>query len=112
LLPQFASDFADIEEVSELNPFISAILPSAQAQRQQSAERTNTVRRSQELKKNAGQHGADIFEHQVESSDAVAGVHDEDTPHDPQKKRGTKKQYTSPSAAGEDDEQPRLDLTA
>ena len=98
-------------DVSDLNPFVGAILPSAQAQRQQSAERTGTVRRTQELKKNSGQQGSDVFEHQVESTDAIAGVHDEDTRHDPQKKRGTKKQYTPPSAA-DDEEPPHLDLTA
>ena len=99
-------------DVSELNPFIGAILPSAQAQRQQSAERAGSVRRTQELKKNSGQQGADEFEHQVESSDAIAGVHDDDTRHDPQKKRGTKKQYTKPTDASGEDDEPHLDLTA
>jgi len=98
-------------DVSELNPFAGAILPSAQAQRQQSSERVNQVRRTQELKKNAGQQGADVFEHQVESADTVAGVHDDDTRHDPKKKRGTKKQYT-PNKATDKDEQGQLDLTA
>lgn len=98
-------------DVSELNPFAGAILPSAQVQRQQSTERANQVRRTQELKKNAGQQGADIFEHQVESADAVAGVHDEDTRHDPKKKRGTKKQFSLKNGKP-DDEPPHLDLTA
>ena len=98
-------------DVSELNPFAGAILPSAQAQRQQSAERVNTVRRTQELKKNSGQQSPDVFEHQVESSDAIAGVHDEDTRHDPKKKRGTKKQFSGKKDSS-DEEPPRLDLTA
>ena len=97
--------------MSELNPFAGAILPSAQAQRQQSSERVNQVRRTQELKKNSGQQSADVFEHQVESSDAIAGVHDDDTRHDPRKKRGTKKQY-SPKNDQPGDEPPHLDLTA
>lgn len=97
--------------MSDVNPFVSAILPSAQAQRQQSAERTNTVRRAQEMKKNSGQQGLDVFEHQVESSDGVAAVHEDDSRHDPQKKRGTKKQYTPPTDAT-DEEPPHLDLTA
>jgi hypothetical protein len=98
-------------DVSDLNPFAGAILPSAQVQRQQSAERASTVRRTQELKKNAGQQGADVFEHQVESADAVAGAHDEDTRHDPKKKRGTKKQFSNKSDQP-DDEAGGIDLTA
>src|SRR5688572_18997011 len=97
--------------VSELNPFVGAILPSAHAQRQQSAERAGTVRRTQEIKKNAGQQGADVFEHPVESSDAIGAVHEDDSRHDPQKKRGTKKQYEPPTDSS-DEEPPRLDLTA
>ncbi|MBC8108637.1 MAG: hypothetical protein H7Z14_18785 [Anaerolineae bacterium] len=97
--------------MSELNPFAGAILPSAQAQRQQSAERVNQVRRTQELKKNAGQQGADVFVHEVESTDAVAGVHDDDTRHDPRKKRGTTKQFSNTNDQP-DEEPPHLDLTA
>ena len=42
--------------MTQFNPFVPAILPSAQAQRQQSAERVTQVRRAQEAQKNAAQH--------------------------------------------------------
>ena len=98
--------------MSSLNPFVPAILPSAQAQRQQSAERAGAVRRAQELRKVSTQGSAgDTFEHQVESSDAVTESKDQE------RKRQRKNQHSRPapdeqSEAGTDDQTPpRLDIT-
>ena len=75
-----------------------------------SGHEISVVRRGQEVKKNAGQQGADAFEHQVESADAIASVHEDDSRHDPRKKRGTKKQL---STQNDQPEEPgNLDLTA
>jgi hypothetical protein len=98
------------KSMSELNPFAGAILPSAQAQRQQGAERAGNVRRVQEKVKNVAHQPGDVFEHQVESSDAVSAVHDQDR-HDDTPKRRAKRQ--APQDDAPDDHDPaRLDVTA
>ena len=100
--------------MSQVNPFVAAILPSAQTQRQQATDRNNQIRRQQELQKNVAQHGSDTFEHQVESTDAVSDVHDEDAHSDPRQKSHNSRSEddsTQQPPAGSDDE-PRLDLTA
>jgi hypothetical protein len=90
--------------MTQFNPFVGAILPSAQAQRQQSAERITQVRRTQEAQKNAAQNGSDTFEHQVESADAVQEKKNS------KERRGTKKQAV-PSTPDSDDPS-HLDMTA
>jgi hypothetical protein len=64
--------------MTQFNPFVGALLPSGQAQRQQAAERAGNVRRAQEQQKNIAHASGDTFEHQVESSDALAAVHDQE----------------------------------
>jgi hypothetical protein len=95
--------------MTQLNPFVSAILPSAQTQRQQSAERITHVRRTQEAQKNAATHGNDTFEHQVESSDAVQESKGEEKKNS-KEKRGTKKQAPRPTL--DPDGPPHLDMKA
>lgn len=95
--------------MTQLNPFVGAILPSAQTQRQQSAERITQVRRTQEAKKNAATHGGDTFEHQVESSDAVQESKGQEKKNS-KEKRGTKKQAAPPTPDSENP--PHLDMKA
>ena len=95
--------------MSQVNPFVAAILPSGQAQRQQSAERITQVRRTQEAQKNAAQHGSDTFEHQVESADAVQESKDQEKKNS-RERRGTRKQ-AGPTPL-DSDEPPHLDMTA
>ena len=95
--------------MTQLNPFVGAILPSAQAQRQQSTERITQVRRMQEAQKNAATHGNDTFEHQVESADAVHESKEQGK-KESKDRRGTKKQ-AGPTAPDSDD-QSHLDMTA
>ncbi|CAN5690491.1 hypothetical protein BH09PLA1_BH09PLA1_19680 [soil metagenome] len=97
--------------MSELNPFVGAILPSAAAQRAQSAERVNQVRRGQEAKKIAGQQGSDFFEHQVESTDAVGAVHEDDA-HPDQKRKPRNRRDRDESSEPTDEESRGIDLTA
>jgi hypothetical protein len=99
--------------MSQLNPFTAAILPSAQAQRQQSAERAGSVRRAQEARKVTTQgQASDTFEHQVESADAITETKDQE------RRRQRNPQHSRPSpeeqgdATGQDQSPPRLDVTA
>jgi hypothetical protein len=97
--------------MTQLNPFVGAILPSGQAQRQQAAERAGSVRRLQELQKNVT-HAGDAFEHQVESADALTEAKDQE------RKRQRSNQHSRPTAdeqhaAADTDQEPsRLDVTA
>jgi hypothetical protein len=100
-------------DMSQLNPFTAAILPSAQVQRQQSAERAGSVRRAQDARKVTTQgQTSDTFEHQVESADAITEANDQE------RRRGRNPQHSRPApqeqgdATDQDQPPPRLDLTA
>jgi hypothetical protein len=71
--------------MSQIDPFIGSILQSTTVQRTQSAERSTHVQRAQNRAKDSAATG-DTFEHQVESSDALTPIHDEDQEH-PQQRR-------------------------
>jgi hypothetical protein len=95
--------------MTQINPFTGSILQSPTVQRQQSAEKDRQVRRAQDMEKNAALPG-DHLEHQVESSDALSPIHDEDSP-DPRKR---KRHDHPPKARTHDDpaDDSHLDLTA
>jgi uncharacterized membrane-anchored protein YhcB (DUF1043 family) len=98
--------------MTQLNPFTSAILPSAQAQQQQNAERVSHVRRSQEVRKNSAARPGDLFEHQVESSEELTRVHDEGDRAKERPRRDQPRPQQSGEASSDDDQdQPRLDIT-
>jgi hypothetical protein len=92
--------------MSQINPFTGSILQSTQAQRQQAAERDRQVRRANEQARNSALT-QDTTEHQVESSEELHSVQDEQR-HERRFKRSKHK----PKAKAADDEKPRLDLTA
>jgi len=71
--------------MSQINPFIGSILQSTTVQRAQAAEKNGHVQRAQNRAKDSASTG-DQFEHQVESSDALTGIHDEDPQHPQQRK--------------------------
>jgi hypothetical protein len=100
--------------MSQVNPFVAAILPSAQTQQKESAEKTSQVRRSQEVRKNAGAHGADTYEHQVESADGVKPVDDDHSHPESGGKRRNQNHKSGKDDAADDHEgqDPHLDLTA
>jgi hypothetical protein len=68
--------------MSQLNPFTGSILQTSQAQLTQQTERASQVRQQQATKKNSATPAqGDVFEHQVESADEVAAIHDEEKDH-------------------------------
>jgi hypothetical protein len=95
--------------MSQINPFTGSILQSPVVQRQQAAEKDRQVRRAQDVEKNAALTD-DRLEHQVESSDAPAAVHDEDSP-DP-RKRKRPGHHAQGAKQSDSDDQSHLDLTA
>ncbi|MDB5301300.1 MAG: hypothetical protein JWO87_2963 [Phycisphaerales bacterium] len=89
--------------MSQLNPLSGSILGSVQAQRQMAVDKERQLRRARALEKNIAARD-DELEHQVESSEEVQGVRDEaEEQRDERKRKPPQKQ---------DDEKPRLDLTA
>ena len=92
--------------MSQINPFTGSILQSTQVQRQQATEKDRQVRRAAEKVRNAALTD-DAAEHQVESSEELRPIH-EDQRHERRFKRPTHKGQAKP----EDDQDPHLDLTA
>ena len=95
--------------MSSINPFSGYVAQGAQVERAQAADKTRQVRREQVLSKNVAARD-DELEHQVESSDAINGVHD-DPNHSGQQPKQQQPQK-DPSTPDGDDEPPRLDVTA
>ena len=98
--------------MSQINPFTGAVAQSPQVQRAQAAEKDRALRRTQDAAK-ASAVATDQFEHQVESADALAPIHDDQSVHPP-KQRKSKKPAPKPSSNDDADdagEPPRLDIT-
>jgi hypothetical protein len=62
--------------VSSINPFSGYVAQGSQLERTQAADKARQVRRAQALSKNVAARD-DELEHQVENTDAVAALHDE-----------------------------------
>ena len=92
--------------MTDFNPLAGAILGSAQAQHQVDVEKQRQLRRAQALRKNVAARD-DQLEHQVESSEELSPVHDEDQGH----KQGQQKDPGDPHH-GNDDGPPHIDLKA
>ena len=68
------------------------------------------VQRAQNLAKDSASTG-DQFEHQVESSDALTGIHDEDAQHPQQRKpKHPPKKPTDSAPDGEDEGPAHIDV--
>jgi hypothetical protein len=93
----------------ELNPLAGAILQSIQSQRQTGIEKERQVRRAQILEKDAAAQ-TDRFEHQVESSDELAQVNEEEKRRE-EARRGWKRKRTKDEESG-GERDPHIDLTA
>ena len=94
--------------VSQINPFTGSILQATHVQRNQAADRDRQLRRATDLSKNAALQG-DQHQHEVESSEAIAGVHDDQAKDAKQRKKSPQKDQ------GGDDEDAgdaHLDVTA
>jgi hypothetical protein len=96
--------------MSQINPFTGSILQAPQVQRQQATDKDQHLRRASDLSKNSALQ-EDQLEHQVESSDAIAPVHEDDQKNAPQKRKPAR-HPNSQSSEVDADESPRLDLTA
>ena len=96
--------------MTQINPFIGSILNSTTVQRAQAAEKNGHVQRAQNRAKDSASTG-DQFEHQVESSDALAGIHDEDAQHPQQRKpKHPPKKPTDTAPHGEDEGPAHIDV--
>jgi len=92
--------------MTQINPFIGSILQSATVQRAHAAEKSGHVQRAQTRAKDSASTG-DQFEHQVESSDALAQIHDEDPQHQEQRQsKRPPQEPTAPPSGDTDDEDP------
>jgi len=91
--------------MTQFNPLSGSILGGAQAQHQVEVEKTRQVRRSQALQKNVALQD-DQLEHQVESSEELSPIHDEDHGQEKQQ-RGS-----HPHKSDRDDEKPHIDVKA
>lgn len=96
--------------MTQINPFIGSILQSTTVQRAQAAEKNGHVQRAQNRAKDSAST-SDQFEHQVESSDALTGIHDEDAQHPQQRKpKHPPKKPTDAAPDGEDEGPAHIDV--
>ena len=98
--------------MTQINPFTGAVAQSPQVQRAQAAEKDRALRRTQDAAK-ATALATDQFEHQVESADALAAIHDDQSEHPRQRKPRKPKPKPKPTTGDtvDDGEPPRLDIT-
>ncbi len=91
-----------------INPIAGSLMQSPAASAQQSLEKTRHVRRMQLLEKDVAAEDEQL-EHQVENSQEVVEIHDEDNAHPENQRRRKKPEADEPSG----DQPPGgLDLTA
>lgn len=95
--------------MSQINPFTGSIVQAPQVQRAQAAEKDRQVRKLHDLTKNAALQG-DQLQHEVESSEALTPVQDEQLSKQPKRRRGQSRQR-SPSDA-DDTPETHIDVTA
>jgi len=89
--------------MTQLNPFVNSVLQSGVVQRQQAAVKQAQIRRTQQLAKNVAAEDEQL-ESQVENTEELKPVRPEqDSDQRPHKDNEPPK---------DDDEKPRLDLTA
>ena len=89
-----------------INPLAPTLLPSTQAEQQAAADKARQIRKAQTAARNIAAE-TDRLEHQVESAEELAPVHDEDQPS----KRDQQRQPKRDGRAKADDE-PHIDVTA
>jgi hypothetical protein len=90
--------------MTSINPFSGFVAQAAQVERTQATDKSRQTRRTQELSKKIAARD-DEMQHQVESSDEIAAIHDEQPGHDQQPRK--KDQQEKPA-----EEKPHLDITA
>jgi hypothetical protein len=94
--------------MSQIDPFTASVMQAPYVQRQQATEKDRQTRRAQELEKDAAL-AEDELEHQVESSEELAPIHEQQK-QDRDFKRS--KHEHAQETDEETGEEPHLDLTA
>ena len=95
--------------MSQINPFTGSILQAPHVQRSQAADRDRQLRRATDLSKNAALAGQQL-QHEVESSEAITPVHDDQSKNPQQRKKSKPHDTASQDDRGDGTE--HLDLTA
>jgi hypothetical protein len=95
--------------MSQINPFTGSVLQAPQVQQQQASDKDRQLRRAVDQQKNAALQG-DRLEHQVESSEELAEIHDQDTP-DPRKRKKQPSPGQKDDQASDDAGEAHLDVT-
>jgi hypothetical protein len=90
-----------------IQPLVSALAATTHVQAAQSAQRAAEIRRAQNRVK-VSSIDQDTLERQVESSDAIEGVHDKPDEHPSGRRQRRSKNTPEP----DEDEPPHIDLTA
>ncbi len=93
--------------MTQINPFIGAVVNSTSVQRAQAAEKNAHVQRAQ-LRAKDSAASTDQFEHQVESSEGLSPIHDENSrqPQNRKPKQPPRKSPATPPAEGDGVEAP------
>jgi len=102
---------SDEPHVSQINPFTGSVVQAPHVQRTQASDRDRQLRRATDLSKNAALQG-DQHRHEVESSEAVTPVHDEQPRNGKQGKKSPPHDAAHDAAPDEDAGDAHVDLTA
>ena len=94
--------------MSSINPFSGYVAQGGQVERAAATDKSRQIRRQQVLSKNVAVRD-DELEHQVESSDAIAGIHDDQQQKNPSQQQ---EQQKDQGKSKDGEEPPRLDITA
>ena len=96
--------------MTSFNPLTGASLPGGQVQEQLAAAKARQVRRAQTVARNVAAEG-DTFEHQVESTEELSAIHDEQQSKQHSGPREHPQGHDdAPPESGDD--HPRLDVKA
>jgi len=91
--------------MTDFNPLSGAVLGSTQAQHQIDIEKQRQLRRTQTLRKNVAAND-DQLEHQVESSDQVPAVQDENKGQPQDRRNDSRRRHPGK------DQRPHIDVKA
>jgi hypothetical protein len=95
--------------MSFVNPLSGALLQSTQIQLQQAGEKAQQAKLAQERQKNVAAKNDEQEENQVENSDQITAIHDQDNTAE---KRRKQQQHKQEEDEQEEEETSGLDLTA
>jgi hypothetical protein len=88
-----------------VNQLAGSLAQSASVTRQQSTDKSQQIRRAQVLKKDTAT-AADTFEHQVESCEELAPIHDDQRQRSDGRRKRKRANDAAASQSGVDEQQP------